>query len=190
MNFKLSCYVTLSVSDGEHLSDAMNLLSAVFIEMMLCAFKRPSAPALKRPVPIVVPCCTNKQMLWPNTRRVVAFVQNPKFFRYNAITHDPRCSMGDKGTGVAYAECPIASPVFSGSPFPTLSEFWNMFWNRAVFVHFRPESFVNFLRGEIFSGKRWLHSVSRLIVCRALDCLVTVREQFCLSWRSGLSFSR
>lgn len=159
-------------------SDSSDISPTQFCIMICLASARSLLSAFKIAISNIIQASSQKQMCWPDAIWIVATMKNEKSIR-NRSHHDHPCpTMGAQFLFDAHNGA--VSPASPGSPFPARTKFGTMLRHWAVFIHLRPkaswECFGKSLRGQILSGKRWAHSVSRLIVCHALGCLESARE--------------
>lgn len=131
-----------------------------------------AASSLVLHVPHVVGLGSKEKMCRVYARRVVASVTNKQSFRNRPVVYQPRCAMranrvfsSDSLRNVA-----VTSGCFTTNPQPAPVAFLDLFPEPI------REGFRKFLRGEIFGGKRWLHS-KLVLLCRALGCF-SIAEVF------------
>lgn len=176
--------ITTALASMVALANRICFLVAQFRCWLLIAFRVNPAALLQRVV-IIISVCSKEAMRRVYASSIVAFVKDIKLCRYGADVNNPRSAMGfDVMLWPSRSYFAIAAFFNSSRPHPALAKFRAMWLNRAVLVHLRPkplrEVFRKPLRLQVLGGNRWLHSVSRLIVCHALGCLNSAREQLCL----------
>ncbi len=107
--------------------------------------KKMISPVLNFPINGIIFGSPQKQMIGIYARWVVAFVKHPKTVWNFPKVQSPRKSMR-LPNGFFCLELSVKCFWLISSPFPTISQFWNVWHLSAIFVHLFPKSLFGGLK--------------------------------------------